>query len=83
MLFARAVSQGVRFHCPDVFNGVAVYTEDEIEPEPEFIESRTVRPEPEPIVAEKLPQGDPGDWTTFGPEHPAHPFHVPPGGVAQ
>jgi len=29
MLFARAISNGVRFHCPDVFMG-AVYTPDEL-----------------------------------------------------
>lgn len=29
MLFARALSNGVRWYCPDVFNGAAVYTPDE------------------------------------------------------
>lgn len=36
MLFARCISQGARFHCPDVFGGMAVYTEGEIE-EPERV----------------------------------------------
>jgi hypothetical protein len=30
MLFARALSNGVRWYCPDVFNGSAVYTPDEL-----------------------------------------------------
>jgi hypothetical protein len=30
MLFARAMSNGVKWFCPDVFNGSAVYTPDEL-----------------------------------------------------
>lgn len=30
MLFARCVSQGARFYCPDVFEGHTVYTPDEL-----------------------------------------------------
>jgi hypothetical protein len=30
MLFARAMSNGVRWYCPDVFNGAAVYTPEEL-----------------------------------------------------
>ena len=30
MLFARAISNGVRWYCPDLFNGSAVYTEGEL-----------------------------------------------------
>lgn len=30
MLFARAMSNGVRWYCPDVFNGNAVYTPEEL-----------------------------------------------------
>lgn len=30
MLFARAMSNGVKWYCPDVFNGNAVYTADEL-----------------------------------------------------
>lgn len=32
MMFARCMSNGVRTYCPDVFNGLAVYTPDELEP---------------------------------------------------
>jgi hypothetical protein len=31
MLFSRAISNGVRWYCPDIFLGVAPYTEGEIE----------------------------------------------------
>jgi hypothetical protein len=34
MLFARALSNGAKWFCPDLFNGQSVYTPDEIEPEP-------------------------------------------------
>jgi len=30
MLFARAISNGVRWYCPDVFSGAAVYTPEEV-----------------------------------------------------
>ena len=30
MLFARAMSNGVRFYCPDIFLGASVYTPDEL-----------------------------------------------------
>ena len=30
MLFARAISNGVKWHCPDVMNGQPVYTPDEM-----------------------------------------------------
>lgn len=31
MLFARAISNGVRFYAPDIFNGATVYTPDELD----------------------------------------------------
>lgn len=34
MLFARAISNGVRWYCPDVFNGAAVYTPEELNQNP-------------------------------------------------
>ena len=30
MLFARAISNGARFYCPDVFGGVSIYTPEEL-----------------------------------------------------
>jgi len=44
MLFARAMSNGVRLYCPDVFRGNAVYTEGEIDAD----EWHVVEPEPMP-----------------------------------
>jgi hypothetical protein len=41
MLFARTVSNGVAFHCPDVMNGIRVYSEGEIS---------AVAPSPSPVV---------------------------------
>lgn len=35
MLFARAMSNGVAFHCPDVMNGIRVYAEGEISAPPQ------------------------------------------------
>ncbi len=35
MLFARAMSNGVRWYCPDVFSGQSVYVEGELIDEPE------------------------------------------------
>ena len=45
MLFARCISQGSRLHCPDALNGF--YTDGEIEPEPEPIDSEEVYAEEE------------------------------------
>jgi len=54
MLFARAMSNGVKWFCPDVFNGNAVYVPEELGAEVDgdgnVIEStaRVLPPEPEP-----------------------------------
>ncbi len=38
MYFSRAISNGARWYCPDLFNGQAVYTPEELDSdEPEFI----------------------------------------------
>ncbi len=39
MLFNRAISNGAKWFCPDLFNGQTVYTTEELDvlPEPEFI----------------------------------------------
>ena len=41
MLFARAMSNGVRWFCPDVFRGSAVYTADELGEEPRGVNGGT------------------------------------------
>jgi len=86
MLFARAISNGVRWYCPDVFSGAAVYTPDEfdvVEVEPEVAR----KPKPEDSIGldtvEEIPmdkgkspepqQRTPEATTT---ERPAHPETV-------
>ncbi len=73
MLFARAMSNGVRLHCPDVFNGNAVYTEDELEseewhvvdaPAPLPNDEPTPFEEPEPEVVEATPEPAPQSAAT-------------------
>lgn len=56
MLFARAISNGARWHCPDVFGG-AVYTPEELSGEM-GVEAEPVKAAPAPVIeapaAEKL-----------------------------
>ena len=56
MLFARAISNGARWYCPDIFNG-PVYTPEELGADVEIIEGEAVvveTPQPEP-TAEPAP----------------------------
>lgn len=46
MLFARAMSNGVRWFCPDVFEGNSVYTEGEIDDNPAQSMGRVVSEDP-------------------------------------
>jgi hypothetical protein len=50
MLFARAISNGQKWYAPDVFNGVTVYTPDElgatVDDEGNFIEAEVKQSEP-------------------------------------
>jgi len=59
MLFARAISNGVRWYCPDVFAGNAVYTPDElgadVDAEGDVVEGVVVEQGPEPEAKEPLP----------------------------
>ena len=45
MLFARAMSNGVRWYCPDVFSGAAVYVPDEFDIEVEPVAITEVKEE--------------------------------------
>ena len=59
MLFARALSNGVKWYCPDVFNGTAVYTPDEfgqkVDAEGNMIEGSWQAPsEPESLSINSL-----------------------------
>lgn len=42
MLFARCLSNGYKFHCPDLIGGVVVYDADELDPEPKRVEPASV-----------------------------------------
>lgn len=50
MLFARALANGVRWYCPDVFGGVTVYESDEIDGT--FVETEEQPKTEEPEVAQ-------------------------------
>ena len=64
MLFARALSQGVRWYCPDVLNGSPAYVPEEMgaqvnedgeavnvaNPEPETVEGEVIEPPMEPTL---------------------------------
>ena len=59
MLFARALSNGVRWHCPDVFSGTAVYTPDELGDDtdtgvPVVVDLEVTQPETAPATSEPL-----------------------------
>ena len=49
MLFARAMSNGIRWYCPDVFNGNAVYTPEELGAEVDEDGFITEQPKVEPV----------------------------------
>ena len=49
MLFARAMSNGIRWYCPDVFNGNAVYTPEELGAEVDEDGYITEQPKVEPV----------------------------------
>ncbi len=69
MLFARAMSNGVRLHCPDVFNGNAVYTEDELESEEwSVVDIPAPLPEDKPTPFEKEPEPDTPSEEEYAPD---------------
>lgn len=51
MLFARAISNGVRFYCPDVTGQVQVYSEGEIDSQAEMRPLVAVQPASDPLPA--------------------------------
>lgn len=57
MLFARAMTQGVRWNCPDVMSGIAAYTPDELgeDTPPAVVDTQTG----EIIEAEVVQQAEP------------------------
>jgi len=54
MLFARAMSNGVRWFCPDVF-GQAVYTPEELRAGQDDVVEAVAHDEPEPVYDEPEP----------------------------
>jgi hypothetical protein len=62
MFFARAISNGVRIHCPDIFYGAPVYTDGELSGSFESeAETEEVPAEPEAseqAVGEAVPEGE-------------------------
>ena len=56
MLFARCISNGAKWHCPDVMSGIPVYHEGEIggSGEPRAVESRDVSEPPAPGTEEEI-----------------------------
>ena len=69
MLFARAMSNGIRWFCPDAFNGNTVYTPEElgadVDEDGNIIDVEVIQPkaEPEPVItaekAESAPETAP------------------------
>jgi hypothetical protein len=78
MLMARAASQGVRFYCPDVLNGVPVYTEGELDEPEAYADAPKTRKESlvadikglvkAPDVVEPEPPDEPGQELLIGEE---------------
>lgn len=64
MLFARAVTQGARAYCADVFHGSPVYTEDELMREPREAPRRQneQRPDIEYDANEEAQRPTPTSW---------------------
>ena len=69
MLLARAVSNGVKRYCPDVLNGMPVYTPGEIEPEETYTDS----PSKAKALMAELSAAPADDVVTVEPEPEAEP----------
>lgn len=67
MLFARAIANGQKWYAPDVFNGVTVYTPDEmgatVDDEGNIIEGQAHDVAPTPLPAPKTNGHDKRAWT--------------------
>ena len=75
MLFARAISNGVKWYCPDVFNGAAVYTPEELGAEVDG-DGNVINIEPEII---KVAQNQSLPKPTIQPQEMPEPeFEEPP-----
>jgi hypothetical protein len=90
MLFARAMSNGVRWYCPDVFNGSAVYTPEElgadVDEDGRVVDAPVREVRPAPVVQPartpvQIVDADPGpDFEDGSPGEPAEapkPVEIP------
>jgi hypothetical protein len=74
MLYARALTEGARAYCPDLFHGIAAYTVEELsggDDAPEPIDLTPTPPPPAPAGAPEVVDGDQGPRLT--PEAAASP----------
>jgi hypothetical protein len=72
MCFARAMSQGVRTHCPDVSAGVPIYTDGELsgnDPTPKNADTENVNISPATPVAPIAPVSSRTTWETNTPDN--------------
>jgi hypothetical protein len=71
MLFARAMSDGVAFHCPEVTNGIRTYHEGEIDVDGSVRAAQAQAPAAEDVVLEEIVDGEivePANGNGNGPE---------------
>lgn len=61
MLFARALSNGAKWYCPDAFSGVPPYTPDELDAEINGETGEVIETIYTPL-SDDLPEADPGLW---------------------
>lgn len=80
MLFARALSNGQKWYCPDVFNGATVYTPDEmgatVDAEGYVIETPAPTPQAEATATQQAapaPKPNPGKFPRNDAEQPTEP----------
>jgi hypothetical protein len=72
MCWARAMSQGVRAHCPDVSAGVPIYAEGELsgnDPTPKDADTENISISPGTPIAASAPVADEKTWETNTPDN--------------
>lgn len=83
MLFARAMSNGVRFYCPDVFSGVSVYTPEElgadVDADGDVVDAYPTRPE----TLQRPQASHTSEYATNGANAPHSAPDAPTGASAQ
>jgi len=69
MLFSRAMSNGARWHCPDVFSGVTPYTPEEMGADVDE-QGDVIDVTPTPVAQKPEPEPEPDDAPFAGAEPP-------------